>query len=55
MNEKIIVVKENVKEFYGINNDKCPICDKKFVYITNIVKFNGKGYHEKCFNDIQSK
>ena len=52
--EKCIMSKETVQKFYKIENNRCPVCDKEFIYVTNIVKYKGKGYHESCFFEIKN-
>jgi hypothetical protein len=44
-----IKCKATPQELYNIVNNQCPICDKEFNYITNIVSYRNKGYHEECF------
>lgn len=52
MNKSILQLRENGKEFYGVKNDKCPICDKKFQFVVPIVKVDGKAYHLTCYEKL---
>jgi hypothetical protein len=49
---KTIKLEQTCQEFYGVTNDTCPICGKKFITPSNIVKFRGKAYHLTCHNEL---
>lgn len=50
MKQKITInkAKETVKEFYGIENEKCPICNKKLKNVTGVLKIGDAGFHLEC-------
>ena len=50
MKQKITInkAKETVKEFYGIENEKCPICNKKLKNVTGVLKIGNAGFHLEC-------
>lgn len=51
MDKKIIThaLKEDAKEFYGATNDSCPICGRKFIAPTNVVKLGNVIYDLECY------
>jgi hypothetical protein len=55
MSEKCIPLNIDFKELHNVKNDTCPICDKKFIYISPIVKIDNKAYHLNCYERLTGK
>lgn len=53
MKKKItqFVLEKSCKEVYGVENDSCPICGKKFLVPGNIVKLGNIAYDLECYHN----
>ena len=51
---EIIKLKETAEEFYEIKNDKCPLCDTKFITISPIVRIEDRGICLNCWLKMNS-
>lgn len=50
-----IKAKETFKEFYQVDNDKCPICQKKFESLQNLTKLGSIAYCLTCYTDATNQ
>lgn len=44
-----IVLNETAQEFYDVINDSCPICGRKFIAPSNIVRLGRVAYDLECY------
>ena len=42
---------KNFKELHNTQNDECPICGKKFITVSPIVKLGNVAYCVECYSD----
>lgn len=45
----ILQLSQSCKDFYGIQNDACPICKDKYTVPCNLVKIGDVGFHLDCY------
>ena len=50
---KCIHTDKTVQEFYGVENDICPICDEKIITPINGFVYKGKIYHLNCAHEFR--
>lgn len=52
-NTETYVLKESAKEFYGMENTKCPMCDMELDIVpVSVVRLGKIGFCLSCYMDI---
>lgn len=47
-NVECVILNTTPEQFYNINNDKCPVCQQKFIGLSNVYIQYGVGVHLNC-------
>ena len=46
---------KNFKELHNTQNDECPICKKKFITVSSIVKLGDVAYCMECYSESHDR